>query len=70
MTPDSTTHDCPGGCGKQVKNYLYSCAACWLPLPPRLKEKILETAKLGLMHPARMAALSLAESFYLKRKDS
>lgn len=43
MAPMSTSHDCPGGCGRRVRRKFFACRSCWLRLPGRLRLGINQT---------------------------
>ena len=34
------THNCPGGCGRQVPYHHFSCRSCWYRLPMDLRRPI------------------------------
>ena len=34
------THDCPGGCGQQVRQEHFACEADWLRLPRHMRQAI------------------------------
>lgn len=34
------THDCPGGCGRQVTHDRLACRRCWYRLPSGLRGRI------------------------------
>lgn len=36
-------HDCPGSCGRQVRQDLFACRACWYRLPFEMRRRINET---------------------------
>lgn len=67
-TPDKRgkvgTHPCPAGCGQPVSNRLFACRSCWSILPRDLQRPIVATAKLSLLAPARMDAVTDAMQFY------
>lgn len=37
------THDCPGGCKKQVAFELFACRPCWYRLPYAMRQAINRT---------------------------
>lgn len=39
------THDCPGGCGRQVAQQYFACRTCWFRLPLDLRSAIQVTYK-------------------------
>jgi hypothetical protein len=38
-----TTHECPGGCRRQVPRHRYACRTCWYRLPGDLRTAITDT---------------------------
>ncbi|WP_166345014.1 hypothetical protein [Phytoactinopolyspora limicola] len=36
----STTHACPGGCGRNVPHHHLACRSCWYRLPTKLRTSI------------------------------
>jgi hypothetical protein len=40
VTRSGGTHDCPGGCHRQVPHRLYSCFDCWGRLPAAIRRDI------------------------------
>ncbi|MPZ66775.1 MAG: hypothetical protein GEU83_15125 [Pseudonocardiaceae bacterium] len=56
MTAARTTHECPGGCGRQVARHHFACRACWYRLPSDLRRPISATYRRDAgAHPAAMA---------------
>lgn len=56
-TAGSSTHGCPGGCGRQVPRHLYACKACWGRLPYDMQKAIRATNGRDLAaHGQAMAA--------------
>jgi len=58
------SHECPGGCGRQVPNRLFACSGCWSRLPRDLQRPILHTASMSLLHDARREAVADAVEFF------
>lgn len=44
-TPRDRTHDCPGGCGQQVRYAHFACKSCWFRLPEPLRQAIRDSFK-------------------------
>lgn len=44
--PDRS-HDCPGGCGRDIVNTQYACPACWLRLPQSIRTALAQTFGTG-----------------------
>lgn len=40
MSSPGGTHECPGGCGRQVLNVMFACKADWFRLPHALRSAI------------------------------
>lgn len=55
------THDCPGGCGRQVQYHMYACKPCWYRLPAGLRAAIWEGYRSGSGH---MEAMQDAADWY------
>lgn len=58
----STTHSCPGKCGRQVPNALFACSACWGRLPHELQAPITDNHLVN--PPAHLAAMTAACDWY------
>lgn len=58
----STTHACPGKCGRQVPRTLFACRACWGWLPDELQQPITDNHLVD--PPAHLAAMSEACDWY------
>lgn len=58
----STTHSCPGKCGRQVRRTLFACSACWGRLPQDLQDSIVDNHLLNRV--AHLAAMSAACDWY------
>lgn len=58
----STTHSCPGKCGRQVRRTLFACPACWGLLPAELQDPIVDNHLLNRV--AHLAAMSAACDWY------
>lgn len=54
----STTHACPGACGRQVGHKRYACRTCWYRLPFDLRNTITGSYRAGdrLGHRSAMRA--------------
>ncbi len=51
------THDCPGGCGAQVRREHFACPADWARLPDHLRQAVslgYEAEPLGTDHTQAM----------------
>jgi len=55
-------HDCPGGCGRQVKHSLFACRDCWRRLPADLRRPI--TGNYGRDAAAHFEAMRDAHRWY------
>jgi len=56
------THDCPGGCGRQVFTHMFACRADWYRLPLDLRRPI--TATYGRDRDAHLEAMGDAMTWY------
>jgi len=56
------THDCPGGCGKQVPNRLFACRKDWARLPRDLQRSILDSYRVDDV--AHLQAMAVARRWY------
>lgn len=56
------THDCPGGCGRQVAQISYACKKCWFRLPKSIRDTIWRGYK-GSSTEHR-AGMSMAHDWY------
>lgn len=56
-------YNCPGpGCDQRVIVRLFACHHHWLELSVPARQAIYDTAKLGLLHPDRRAAIDAAQA--------
>lgn len=58
------THDCPGGCGRDVQYDYLSCRVCWYRLPLDLRNAVWDSWKVRDMK-AHGAALKDARQWYV-----
>lgn len=58
----STTHACPGKCGRQVSNSMFACPRCWDRLPAELQKLITDNYRRN--PAAHLAAMAAACDWY------
>ena len=70
MTTPTTTHSCPGHCGRRVAHARYACLQCWYRLPGELRNGIVDTMGLNVLEPRRRVALGAAGEWYREHPPS
>ena len=61
--PSAVTHECPGGCGREIEAALFACKPCYKKLPYALREAVSRTRRLKYLHADRLAAVHAAEDY-------
>lgn len=58
----STTHPCPGNCGRRVRRTLFACRTCWRDLPSDLREAVVASHRVA--PAAHLTAMGMACDWY------